>query len=69
MAFRADYIFRETGQNIFRNPSLSIATILTLAVSLSLMGASLLVQQGVGRINTVFEDGVSFIVWLDVVWT
>ena len=66
MAFRADYIFRETGQNIFRNPSLSIATILTLAVSLSLMGASLLVQQGVGRINTVFEDGVSFIVWLDV---
>ncbi len=66
MAFRADYLLRETGQNLFRNPSLSIATILTVAVSLSLMGASLLVQQGVGRINTLFEDEVEFIVWLDV---
>ena len=27
MAFRADYLIRETGQNLFRNPSLSIATI------------------------------------------
>lgn len=66
MAFRADYLLRETGQNLFRNPSLSIATILTVAVSLSLMGASLLVQQGVGRINNVFKDEVEFIVWMDV---
>jgi cell division transport system permease protein len=66
MAFRADYLLRETGQNLFRNPSLSIATILTVAVSLSLMGASLLVQQGVGRINNLFRDGVDFIVWMDV---
>lgn len=66
MAFRADYLLRETAQNLFRNPSLSIATILTVAVSLSLMGASLLVQRGVGRINNVFQDGVEFIVWMDV---
>ena len=66
MAFRADYLLRETGQNLFRNPSLSIATILTVAVSLSLMGASLLVQQGVGRINNVFKDEVEFIVWMDI---
>lgn len=66
MAFRPDYLLRETGQNLFRNPSLSIATILTVAVSLSLMGASLLVQQGVGRINNVFKDEVEFIVWMDV---
>jgi cell division transport system permease protein len=66
MAFRADYLARETGQNLFRNPSLSFATILTVAVSLSLMGASLLVQQGVGRINSVFKDDVRFIVWMNV---
>lgn len=66
MAFRADYLIRETGQNLFRNPSLSIASILTVAVSLSLMGASLLVQQGVGRINNVFKDDIEFIVWMDV---
>jgi cell division transport system permease protein len=65
MAFRADYLIRETGQNLFRNPSLSLATILTVAVSLSLMGAALLVQQGVGRINNVFRDEVEFIVWMD----
>ncbi len=39
---------------------------MTVAVSLSLMGASLLVQQGVGRINNVFKDEVEFIVWMDV---
>lgn len=66
MAFRADYLIRETGQNLFRNPSLTIATVLTVAVSLSLMGAALLVQQGVGRINNVFRDEVEFIVWMDV---
>ena len=30
------------------------------------MGVALLVQQGVGRINTSFKDEVEFIVWLDV---
>ena len=65
MAFRADYLLRETGQNLFRNPSLSLATMLTVAVSLSLMGAALLVQQGVGRINNVFQDEVEFVVWMD----
>jgi cell division transport system permease protein len=66
MAIRADYLLRETGQNLFRNTSLSIATVLTVAVSLSLIGAALLVQQGIGRINTFFQDEVNFIVWMDV---
>ncbi len=66
MAIRVDYLFKETGQNLVRNPSLSLATILTVAVSLSLMGVALLVQQGVGRINNAFKDDVEFIVWLDV---
>ncbi len=66
MAFRPDYLVRETGQNLFRNPSLSIATILTVAVSLSLMGAALLVSQGVEQINNRFKDEVEFIVWMDI---
>ncbi|MEM7321998.1 MAG: permease-like cell division protein FtsX [Actinomycetota bacterium] len=65
MAFRADYLLRETGQNLFRNPSLSLATILTVAISLSLMGSALLIQQGVGRMNNVFRDEVEFVVWMD----
>jgi len=66
MAIRADYLLKETGQNLIRNPSLSLATILTVAVSLSLMGVALMVQRGVGRINTAFQDEIEFIVWLDV---
>ncbi len=66
MAFRAGYHLRETGRNLFRNPSLSVATILTVAVSLSLMGAALLVQQAVGNLNHRFQDNVEFVVWMDI---
>ncbi len=66
MAFRPDYLLRETGQNLFRNPSLSVASILTVAVSLSLMGAALLIQQGVGEVNKYFRDGVEFNVWMNI---
>ena len=64
MALRVDYLARETGHNLIRNPSLTIATILTVAVSLSLLGASLLIRSGVDGLNTGFEDDVEFIVWL-----
>lgn len=66
MAIRADYLVRETTQNLFRNTSLTIASVLTVAVSLSLMGAALLVQDGIRSINTLFQDEVNFIVWMDV---
>lgn len=66
MAFRPDYLLKETGQNLLRNPSLSLATILTVAISLSLMGASLLIQGGLNRVNTRFKDDVEFFVWMDL---
>lgn len=65
MAFRLDYIAKETGQNLVRNPSLGIATILTVAVSLTLLGASLLLGRGVDGLNDRFAGDVEFIVWLD----
>ncbi len=65
MAFRPDYLVRETGQNLLRNPSLSLATILTVFISLSLMGVALLFQSGIDRLNSVFQDEVEFIVWMD----
>jgi len=65
MALRVDYLAKETGNNLIRNPSLTIATILTVAVSLALLGASLLIRSGVDGLNTGFEDDVEFIVWLD----
>ncbi len=64
MALRVDYIFKETGNNLVRNPSLTIATVLTVAVSLSLLGAALVIQRGVDGLNTRFKDDVEFIVWI-----
>ena len=64
MALRVDYLAKETGNNLIRNPSLTIATVLTVAVSLCLLGASLLIRSGVDGLNTGFEDDVEFIVWL-----
>ena len=65
MAFRVDYLAKETGNNFLRNPSLTIATVLTVAVSLALLGASLLIQRGVEGFNTRFKDDVEFIVWMN----
>ncbi len=65
MALRVDYIAKETGNNLIRNPSLTIATVLTVALSLSLLGAALLLQRGVDGLNTRFKDDIEFIVWLE----
>lgn len=64
MAFRVDYLAKETGNNLIRNPTLTVATVLTVAVSLALLGASLLIQRGVEGFNTRFKDDVEFIVWM-----
>lgn len=64
MAIRVDYIARETGNNLIRNPSLTIATVLTVAVSLALLGAALVIQEGVSGLNTRFKDDVEFIIWM-----
>lgn len=65
MALRIDYIAKETGNNLIRNPSLTLATVLTVAVSLALLGAALVIQRGVDGLNTRFEDDVEFIIWLN----
>ena len=65
MALRVDYLAKETGHNLIRNPSLTIATILTVAVSLALLGSALLIREGVSGLNGKFEDDVEFIVWID----
>ncbi len=64
MALRIDYLAKETGNNLVRNPTLTVATVLTVAVSLALLGASLLIQRGVDHFNTRYKDDVEFIVWM-----
>jgi cell division transport system permease protein len=59
-----DYIFRETGNNLRRNVTLTIAAIMTVAVSLALFGSTLLVRQGVDNVSARWQEGIEVIAFL-----
>jgi cell division transport system permease protein len=59
-----DYLARETASNLWRNRLMTIAAVLTVAVSLSLVGTSLLLRQGVAHATTKWQHGVSVAVFL-----
>lgn len=65
MAVSVEYVARETATNLWRNRLMTIAAILTVAVSLSLVGVSLLLRQGVSEATTQWQHGVNVLVFLD----
>lgn len=66
MAIRLDYLARETGQNLVRNWLLSIATVLIVTVSLTMLGITVLLGYfGLDNAFVRFNDDVSFIVYMD----
>lgn len=65
MALKLDYVARETAGNLKRNIVMSSAAILTVAVSLSLVGGALLLRQGVNNATIQWRDGVDLSVWMD----
>ena len=54
---------KEAGSNLWRNRLMTIAAILTVAISLSLVGAALFLRQGVSNATTEWRHGVNVIVW------
>ena len=64
MALKLDYMVRETGTNLFRNVSITIASVLTVAVSLSLVATALLVGGAVENATKRWEGGIEFIVFV-----
>jgi cell division transport system permease protein len=64
MALKLDYVVRETSTNLRRNITLTIASIVTIGVSLSLLGSALLMREGVQNLSTRWEEGVEIIVFL-----
>lgn len=65
MAIKVDYIAREVGINLRRNITLTLASVLTVAVSLSLVGAALLIRQGVQNATQRWNGGIEFIVFMN----
>ena len=65
MSINVGYVARETGSNLRRNLSLTLASMLTVAVSLSLFGAAVLIAQGVGNMTARWQGGIEFIVFMN----
>ena len=64
MPVSVDYVVRETASNLWRNRLMTIAAILTVAVSLSLVGAALLLRQGSANATGTLERGTQVTVWM-----
>lgn len=65
MALKVDYLVRETGQNLRRNITLTVAAVLTIAVSLFLVGSGLMIRQGVQNAFQRWEGGIEFIIFMN----
>ena len=65
MAINGNYVLRETTANLTRNITLTVASVLTVFVSLAILGSTVLVRQGAQNATRQFEGGVEFIVYVD----
>ncbi len=65
MALKVSYMLRETGTNLVRRISLTIAAILTISISLALFGSALLARDGVANATARWEGGIEFVVWMN----
>ena len=65
MAISVDYVLRETASNLRRNLLMTTAAILTVAVSLSLVGGALLLKQGVSKATLQWRGGVELNIFLN----
>jgi cell division transport system permease protein len=58
------YALRETGTNLWRNRIMTLAAVLTVAVSLSLVGAALLIKQSASQASAIWERETRVTVWM-----
>src|SRR6201995_3545067 len=65
MALRVDYLARETGQNLVRNPLPTIAAVTTVGVALTMLAVSLLARSGIDNAFAQWNNDVSFIVYMN----
>jgi cell division transport system permease protein len=65
MAISVDYVLRETATNLRRNLLMSTAAILTVFVSLALVGGTLLLQQSVNRATIRWRGGVELSIFMN----
>ena len=64
MLSRIRYIFRETFDSFRRNATLTVASIITAAISLLGVGLTLLSQEGFNNLLAKWEGGVEMIIFM-----
>ena len=65
MAVSVEYVAKETATNLWRNRFMALAAILTVAVSLSLVGTALLLRQAVNRQVDVLSGNVNMQIFMN----
>ena len=58
------YAFKETFSNLWRNRMMTIAAVLTVAVSLSLVGSALLLKQSAAQASAQWQQGTRVTIWM-----
>ncbi len=58
------YAVRETFSNLWRNRMMTIAAVLTVAVSLSLVGSALLLKQSAAQASAQWQQGTRVTIWM-----
>jgi cell division transport system permease protein len=61
---KIDYVARETASNLRRNLLMTSAAVLTVAVSLALVGGALLLRQGVSNATIQWRGGVELSIFM-----
>ena len=59
------YAVKETFSNLWRNRMMTIAAVLTVAVSLALVGSALLLKQSAAQASRQWEQGTRVTIWME----
>ena len=64
MAVSTSYVVRETGVNLKRNLLMTVAAVMTMAVSLLLVAGALLMRQATNKAAVQWKGGVELSIFL-----
>ena len=62
---KIDYFVRETAGNLWRNISITLASVLTVSVTLMMLGGGIIVRNGVANATERWEGGIEFVIFLN----
>src|ERR1700722_17813853 len=65
MAVSPNYVIRETAVHLRRNMLMTIAAVITMAVSLTLVASALLMKQAIAKASVQWRGGVELSIFLE----